>query len=101
MPDAVQKKGETLIINGDHPNVTAHMMGGQRSGKQIVVHVSPVDEKVISLFAEGKGTAEQAYYEGPVEGERVRIKVLFDKSKIGSSENFARLRSTGAPEKLE
>ncbi|MFB6230431.1 MAG: hypothetical protein ABEL04_04670 [Salinibacter sp.] len=98
MADAIQEQNGSILISGDHPNVTSNVVESQHSRKTIVVHVSPVEEEVLSLFAEGEGSPEEAYFEGMIGGKRQRVEVLLDKSKLGSRENFARFKSIGPPE---
>jgi hypothetical protein len=100
MADSVRQEDDSLVIDGDHSDVTADVVG-TRPRKEVQVRVSPVPELVTAYFAEGEGTPEEAYYEGPLDGRRVRVEVLLDHSTIGSSQNFARFKSTGAPQPID
>lgn len=96
MPEPARREGNTLIINGDHPNVRARTV--ERKRREVHVTVSPVSQELATLIGEGPDNPERVVYEGPVGNSRLRIEVLQRRSQIGSSGSSMKFVSTGPPE---
>jgi hypothetical protein len=99
MSNLTNIEGNALILNGDHPNVNARLVETGR--KMVHVTVSPVTSELKRLIGAGTDDPTTTFYEGPVVGQRMRIKLVERGSTVGGGANVMRFELKANPKWLK